>query len=184
MRINAPKNKVALICSAKPSCLIMSLLRMNPKQNGPMFIANGQGTKEQGKSCAFCISSLQSCLWSRYLCIKGRVCQPVMRSILLYGCDMWPVRAGSERMLAVFVYDCIRRIPHAWQRDCVPTVPPRLPFILRYPRGQTKTVIYLAQGRPARQVLNCARSRKSNARTSSEPAVGYLAWFCCLGIAQ
>ncbi len=33
-----------------------------------------------------------------------------MRSILLYGCETWPVRVADERMLEVFDNDSIRRI--------------------------------------------------------------------------
>ncbi len=32
---------------------------------------------------------------------KGRVYQAIVRSILLYGCETWPVREADERMLEV-----------------------------------------------------------------------------------
>ncbi len=48
-----------------------------------------------------------------------------MRSILLYGCETWPVRVADERMLEVFDNDSIRCILHVKRRDCVPTVEPR-----------------------------------------------------------
>ncbi len=41
---------------------------------------------------------------------KGRVYHPAVRSILLYGCETWPVRVTDERMLAVFDNDSFRRI--------------------------------------------------------------------------
>ncbi len=53
---------------------------------------------------------------------KGRVYQAVMRSILLYGCETWPVRVADERTLEVFDNDIIRRILRVRRRDCVPSV--------------------------------------------------------------
>ncbi len=53
---------------------------------------------------------------------KGRVYQAVVRSILLYGCETWPVRVADERMLEVFDNDSIRRILRVRRRDCVPSV--------------------------------------------------------------
>ncbi len=54
--------------------------------------------------------------------IKGRVYQTVVRSILLYGCESWPVRVTDESMLGVFDNDSIRRILRVRHRDCVPSV--------------------------------------------------------------
>ncbi len=53
---------------------------------------------------------------------KGRVYQVVVRSILLYGCETWPVRVADERMLEVFDNDSIRRILRVRRRDCVTSV--------------------------------------------------------------
>ncbi len=53
---------------------------------------------------------------------KGRVYQAVVRSILLYGCETWPIRVSDERMLEVFDNDSIRRILRVRRRDCVPSV--------------------------------------------------------------
>ncbi len=53
---------------------------------------------------------------------KGRVYQAVVRSILLYGCETWPVRVADERMLEVFDNDSILRILRVRRRDCVPPV--------------------------------------------------------------
>ncbi len=53
---------------------------------------------------------------------KGRVYQVVVRSILLYGCESWPVRVADERMLEVFDNDSSRRILTVRRRDCVPSV--------------------------------------------------------------
>ncbi len=86
------------------------------KYLGSMFVANGQGTEEIRSRINLAhsaFSRLQSCLWSRReisLRTKGRVYQAVVRSILLYGCETWPVRVADERMLEVFDNDSIRRI--------------------------------------------------------------------------
>ncbi len=53
---------------------------------------------------------------------KGRVYQVVVRSILLYGCEAWPVRVANGRMLEVFANDSIRRIVRVRHRACVPSV--------------------------------------------------------------
>ncbi len=53
---------------------------------------------------------------------KGRVYRAVVRSILLYGCETWPVRVADERMLEVFDNDSICRILQVRRRNCVPSV--------------------------------------------------------------
>ncbi len=45
-----------------------------------------------------------------------------MRSILLNGCETWPVRVADERVLEVFDNDSISRILRVRRRDCVPSV--------------------------------------------------------------
>ncbi len=45
-----------------------------------------------------------------------------MHSILLYGCETWPVRVADEMMLEVFDNDSIRHILTVSRRDCVPSV--------------------------------------------------------------
>ncbi len=98
------------------------------KYLGSMFVANGQGTEETRSRINLArsaFSRLQSCLWSRCeisLRTKGRVYQAVVRSILLYGCETWPVRVADERMLEVSDNDSIRRILRIRRRDCVPFV--------------------------------------------------------------
>ncbi len=53
---------------------------------------------------------------------KGRLYQAVVRSILLYGCETWPVRVADERMLKVFDNDSIQRILRVRRTDCVASV--------------------------------------------------------------
>ncbi len=43
-------------------------------------------------------------------------------SILLLGCETWPVRVADERMFEAFDNDSIRRILRVRCRDCVPSV--------------------------------------------------------------
>ncbi len=93
-----------------------------------MFVANGQGTEEirsRINLARSAFSRLQSCLRSRReisLRTKGRVYQAVVRSILLYGYEIWPVRVADERMLEVFDNDSIHRILRVRRRDYVPSV--------------------------------------------------------------
>ncbi len=98
-----------------------------------MFVANGQGTEEIRSwinLARSATSRLQSCLWSRReisLRTKSRVYQAVLRSILLSGCETWPVRVADKRMLEVFDNDSIRRILRVRCRDCGTASPP-LPY--------------------------------------------------------
>ncbi len=93
-----------------------------------MCVANGQDTEEIRSRITLvrsAFSRLQSCNWSRReitLRTKGRGYQAVVRSILLYGCETWPVRVADERMLEVFDNDRIRRILRVRRRDCMPSV--------------------------------------------------------------
>ncbi len=93
-----------------------------------MFVANGQCTENSKiriNLARSAFSRLQPCLWSRreiLLRTKGRVYQAVVRSILLYGCETWPVRVAEERSLEAFDNDSIRRILHVRRRDCVPSM--------------------------------------------------------------
>ncbi len=86
------------------------------KYLGSVFVTSGQGTEEVRSRINLprsAFSRLQPCLWSRRemsLRTKGRVYQAVVRSILLYGCETWPIRVADERMLEVFDNDSIRRI--------------------------------------------------------------------------
>ncbi len=53
---------------------------------------------------------------------KGRVYQAVVRSVLLYGYETWPVRVADERMLEFFDNVRIRRILRVRRRDYVPSL--------------------------------------------------------------
>ncbi len=79
---------------------------------------------------------LQTYVWSGReisLRTKNRVYQAVLRSILLYGCETWPVPVADERMLEVFDNDSIRRILRVRRRDYVPSMElRRTPLLYKY----------------------------------------------------
>ena len=52
-------------------------------------------------------------LWRRRdvsLAVKGRVYNASVRTVLLYACETWPLRAEDVRRLCVFDHRCLRRI--------------------------------------------------------------------------
>ncbi len=90
----------SMVSNAKLSCLMVSPWRTLTNSSS-MFIANGPGDEIRCRinlsRSAF--SRLKSCLWSEReisLRIKSMVYQAVARSILLYGCETWPVRVADE----------------------------------------------------------------------------------------
>ncbi len=103
MRINASKTKVvsALVPDEQRQAVLLDDEPLEDveklKYLGSMFVANSQGTEEiRSRINLACsaFSRLQSCLSSRReisLRTKGTVYQAVVRPILLYGCDTWPV---------------------------------------------------------------------------------------------
>ncbi len=101
MRINASKTNVAsaLIPGEQRQAVLHDGEVMEDvdkfKYLSSMFVANGQGTKEIRSMINLAFTPLQSCLRSRreiLLRTKGNVYQAVVRSILLHGCETWPVR--------------------------------------------------------------------------------------------
>ncbi len=65
----------------------------------------------------------QPSLWSRPEISrrrKGRIYESVVRTILLYGCEYWPLRVEDQRCLEVFGNGCLRRILGRRRRDRVP----------------------------------------------------------------
>ena len=100
----------------------------NFKYLGSSFLATGQGYAEI--SCRInqaraAFARLQPCLWARRevsITTKARVFQAVVRSILLYGSETWPVRAEDLHKLEVFDNDCLRRILRHRRVDRVPII--------------------------------------------------------------
>ena len=52
---------------------------------------------------------------------KGRIYQTIVRTILLYGCETWPLKAVDLRKLEVFENDCLRYVLRCRRIDRVPT---------------------------------------------------------------
>ncbi len=102
------------------------------KYLGSMFVGNRQGTNEiRSRINLACsaFSRLPSCLWSRReipLLTKDKIYQAVVRSILLYGCETWPLRVADEWLLEVFANNYILRILLIRRRDVSPSAELRL----------------------------------------------------------
>ncbi|VDP59349.1 unnamed protein product [Schistosoma mattheei] len=50
------------------------------------------------------------CLCDISLHVKGRIHNALVRAVLLYACENWPLRVEDVRRLSVFDYHCLRRI--------------------------------------------------------------------------
>ncbi len=133
MRINASKTKVmsALIPGEQRQAVLLDGEPLEDVDKfeylGSMFVANGQGTKKIrtriNLDCS-AFSRLQSCLWSRRkisLSTNGRAYQAVVRLILPYDFETWPVRVADEGMSEVFGNGIIRRVLRIRRKDCVPS---------------------------------------------------------------
>jgi len=58
-------------------------------------------------------SMLSRCLWSRSdisVKTKCHVFTAAVRSVLLYGCETWPLRSCDVKRLSVFEHNCLRKI--------------------------------------------------------------------------
>ena len=67
---------------------------------------------------------LKQSLWERQeisIATKGRIYQAIVWTILLYGCETWPLRAVDLRKLEVFDNECLCYILQCCWIDCVPT---------------------------------------------------------------
>ena len=60
--------------------------------------------------------------WRRHdshLSLKGRIYSAVVRAVLLYGCETWPVYAEGVHRLSVFEHLCLRSIAYIWWQQHV-----------------------------------------------------------------
>ncbi len=93
---------------------------------GSSFTATGQAKDEISGRIGLARSAfarLKSALWSRReisLKTKGRIYEALIRTILLYGCETWPVRVEDLRRLEVFDNDCLLCLLRCCRRDRVP----------------------------------------------------------------
>ncbi|CAH8529183.1 unnamed protein product [Dicrocoelium dendriticum] len=77
------------------------------------------------KEVSLCIAKVRSAfvklrhLWRRRdvsFSLKTRVYSASVRSVLLYGCESWPIRVEDMRRLSAFDNGCLKRIAHvSWQ---------------------------------------------------------------------
>ena len=77
---------------------------------------------------------LKQSLWGRReisTATKGHIYQAIVRTILLYGCQTWPLRAVDLRKLEVFDNGCLRYILRCHRIDRVPTTTLRRCVYLR-----------------------------------------------------
>ena len=93
---------------------------------GSTIRPSGQGAAEVDRRIGAARSTfvrLKRSEWGRReisTATKGRTYQAIVRTILLYGCETWPLRAVDLRKLDVFDNDCLRYILRC-RRIYVPT---------------------------------------------------------------
>ncbi len=113
---------------------------------GSTFTATGRAKDEISGRIGLARSTftrLKATRWSRReisLKTKGRTYEALVRTILLYGCETWPVRVEDLRRLEVLDNDCLRRILRCSRRARCSTLHQRcslraLPSILLHALG-------------------------------------------------
>jgi hypothetical protein len=122
LRINAAKTKIFSAGFSRGDILPVSLSGVAIEEVeqfrylGSTFLPNGQCKHEidariDAARKAFFV--LKKPLWSRReisLQTKIKVFQAAIRSILLYGCETWPLKIEDERRLMIFDHWCLRII--------------------------------------------------------------------------
>ena len=143
LRINTAKSKVlrSLIPADDWQPLSLEDVDLEDVESfvylGSTMVPTGQGVAEVERRIGAARSAfgrLRRCLWSRReitSTTKGRIYQAVVRTILLYGCETWPMRVADQRRLEVFDNDCLRSILHYRRLDRVPTATLRQRLSLR-----------------------------------------------------
>lgn len=132
MKINASKTKV-LSANIPPAERLAVTLNGETveeveqfKYLGATFTATGQGKDEIAiriSRARAAFVRLQRRLWSRQeikLSTKARIYQALARTILLYGCETWPLRKEDLHQLDVFDHFCLRRILRVRLSDRIP----------------------------------------------------------------
>lgn len=93
------------------------------KYLGSILLPSGQAfeeVKSRTDHARIAFLRLKKTLWARReisLKTKARVYQAAIRSVLLYGCETWPLRKEDVRRLEVFDHWCIKRILRTCWRD-------------------------------------------------------------------
>jgi hypothetical protein len=122
LKINAEKTKI-FSCCVLPADKLPVLIGgtvieevNNFKYLGSEIRPNGQCVDEipsRIDAARKVFFQLRKCLWSRReitLCTKMKVFKSAVRTILLYGCETWPLRKEDEHRLSVFDHWCLRYI--------------------------------------------------------------------------
>ncbi len=86
-----------------------TLVAYSSRRSSHGLFLHGQANDEiSGRTARTAFARLKSVLWSRpeiSLKTKGCIYEALIRIILLYGCETWPVRAEDLRRLEVFDSD-------------------------------------------------------------------------------
>jgi hypothetical protein len=119
LKLSAPKSKV-LFCNAPPSAVLLDGV---PLETVTSFRYLGSEISIDAKAhtevlsrktrTAAAFSQLDSVLWRSHDVterIKLRVYVASVRSVLLFGCETWPLKAADLQQLAVYDRRCLRRL--------------------------------------------------------------------------
>ncbi len=132
LRIDAAKTKVlsAQVANSQQRQLFPEGVPLEEvaafKYLGASFIASGQtvqGIESRINSVQMAFNRLHTAMWSRREIshkTKSRVYSAVVLTILLYGCETWPLRVEDRKRLDVFDNDCLRCIEKCYRDDRVP----------------------------------------------------------------
>ncbi len=119
----SPSSRDTIILDGVPSEDVSSF-----KCLGASFTATGQAVDEIAGRISLAratFNRLHTSLWLRCEIshrTKGRIYESVVRTIMLYGCETWPLRVEDQRRLEVFDSDCLRRILGYRRQDRIPCV--------------------------------------------------------------
>jgi hypothetical protein len=118
LRINVGKTKVMYSC-CEPAAVALNGQALEIVNSftylGSEITPTGDVTNETRKRIAKAsgaFRSLERCLWSRNdisAKTKARVYDAAIRSILLYGCETWPMKVSDEETMASFERRCWRK---------------------------------------------------------------------------
>ena len=123
MTINASKTKVmpSLVDPVNWQPLTLDGVNLEDVQS---FVYLGSTIMSSGQVAAVVDRRLKRSLWGRReisTATKGCIYQAIVPTILLYGCETWPLRTVDLRKLEVFDNYCLRYILRCRRIDRVPT---------------------------------------------------------------
>ncbi len=144
-----------------------------------MFAYDVKLISARANSTGMAFNRLHTALWSRREISRksrSRVCTAVVRTILLYGCESWPLRVDDRKRLEVFDNDCLRRIRRCNRPDRVPCAVlrqrlqlPNLPALLLQRRlRRFGHAVHRAPGEFMRELINPDVPRTWRRRTGGQ----------------